>query len=255
MIKNKAILLLASALLVLSDVDAFTIHRRESIAHKNRLPRAIPISERNITSRSLEKRFDGARLTFYNAGLGACGKTNSDSEFVAAMNADQYAGGAHCFESVTIIVGSKTQSAQIVDVCTGCPFAGLDLSQGLFEFFASTSVGVLTGSWNFADAAAPPTPLPKTTEHQETPTPTTTQKTTRASSTVHISSSASSSSDVSASSVSRTATLLGSAASASATAPGSDSASDTGNLQMINLAFIQMAGLVMAGGANGGGSS
>lgn len=30
----------------------------------------------------VEKRFDSARFTFYDAGLGACGITNSNSDFV-----------------------------------------------------------------------------------------------------------------------------------------------------------------------------
>ncbi|KJA27177.1 hypothetical protein HYPSUDRAFT_106555, partial [Hypholoma sublateritium FD-334 SS-4] len=91
--------------------------------------------------------FDGARFTFYAAGLGACGKTNSASDFIVALNSAQYDGGAHCFETITITVNGETQSAQIVDECPGCPFAGLDFSAGLFTAFAPESVGVLTGSW------------------------------------------------------------------------------------------------------------
>jgi hypothetical protein len=37
--------------------------------------------------------------------------------------------------------------------CPGCPYGGLDLSPGLFSFFASTDLGVLSGVWAFeADA-------------------------------------------------------------------------------------------------------
>jgi hypothetical protein len=31
---------------------------------------------------SLEKRFDNAKFSYYAAGLGACGRTNTDSDFV-----------------------------------------------------------------------------------------------------------------------------------------------------------------------------
>lgn len=33
---------------------------------------------------SLSKRFDNARFSYYEAGKGACGATNSDSDFVRA---------------------------------------------------------------------------------------------------------------------------------------------------------------------------
>lgn len=32
---------------------------------------------------ALEKRFDGAQFTYYAAGLGACGKVNTASDFVS----------------------------------------------------------------------------------------------------------------------------------------------------------------------------
>lgn len=35
--------------------------------------------------------------------------------------------------------------------CPGCPYGGLDLSRGLFDFFASEDLGVVTGSWSFDD--------------------------------------------------------------------------------------------------------
>lgn len=37
----------------------------------------------NRETHVLEKRFDNARMTFYEAGLGACGKTNNDGDYVS----------------------------------------------------------------------------------------------------------------------------------------------------------------------------
>ncbi|KAG6880134.1 hypothetical protein C0992_005218 [Termitomyces sp. T32_za158] len=45
----------------------------------------------------------------------------------------------------------KTTTATIVDECPGCPSGGLDLSVGLFEFFAPLSDGVIFGEWDFID--------------------------------------------------------------------------------------------------------
>ncbi len=36
-----------------------------------------------VLVRDLEKRFEGAKFTFYDAGLGACGQVNSNSDFVS----------------------------------------------------------------------------------------------------------------------------------------------------------------------------
>ena len=51
-----------------------------------RVPLVRDSVEQNVTSRALEKRFDGARFTFYDAGLGACGKVNSGSDFVRIIS-------------------------------------------------------------------------------------------------------------------------------------------------------------------------
>jgi hypothetical protein len=57
---------------------------------------AVPLaSERSVARISanatrLAKRFDGARFTFYDAGLGACGEVNSNSDFVGVLITSQY---------------------------------------------------------------------------------------------------------------------------------------------------------------------
>ncbi|EIN05474.1 hypothetical protein PUNSTDRAFT_46839 [Punctularia strigosozonata HHB-11173 SS5] len=88
------------------------------------------------------QQFQNERFTWFEPGLGACGQNNGPNDF-------QYDGGAHCFQTITITALGKTTTAQIVDECPGCPFGGLDLSPGLFEFFAPLSEGVITGGWSF----------------------------------------------------------------------------------------------------------
>lgn len=63
----------------------------------------------------------------------------------------------------------KTTQAKIMDACPGCPFGGLDLSRGLFDFFADESAGVIYGNWWFKDegyGGPPPPPSPSSTEVQ-----------------------------------------------------------------------------------------
>jgi hypothetical protein len=103
-------------------------------------------------------------------------------------------GSPFCGKSITITCNGKSTSATIVDKvnflchpiyqllalslpsqCPGCPPGGLDLTQGLFEFFASVGTGVITGDWNVGGGAAPKapttssTPPPAPTTHYEPP--------------------------------------------------------------------------------------
>ncbi|KAG5350207.1 hypothetical protein C0989_012199 [Termitomyces sp. Mn162] len=111
------------------------------------------LANRSAGEVELHKRFSNSRWTFYNVGLGACGKVNVPSDFVVALNSAQYGQGfpgPNCFKKITMTYQGKTATATIVDKCPGCPVGGLDLSVGLFTFFAPESQGVIFGEWNFA---------------------------------------------------------------------------------------------------------
>ncbi|KIK46335.1 hypothetical protein CY34DRAFT_41815, partial [Suillus luteus UH-Slu-Lm8-n1] len=89
-----------------------------------------------------KRDFTDARFTYYAVGLGACGTTNQPGDF-------QFGGGENCYKEITITYNGLTASAQIVDECMGCPYGGLDFSEGLFQFFTPLGSGVITGSWSF----------------------------------------------------------------------------------------------------------
>jgi len=107
---------------------------------------------------------------------GSCGRTLKNSEFVVAMNVPQYQAG-NCFKSITLSWHGKQTRAQIVDMCPGCPYGGLDLSPKLFEFFTPLGTGLLwDGTWWFdgdgpEGAAPPPPPKPTTSKYTWTPPP------------------------------------------------------------------------------------
>ena len=95
-----------------------------------------------------------ARLTWYEVGLGACGKVNVATDFIVAMNIPQFGPGypgPNCGKTITITANGKTTKAKVMDKCPICPQGGLDLSRGLFNYFASLDVGVLSGTWSFDD--------------------------------------------------------------------------------------------------------
>ncbi|KAJ3473261.1 hypothetical protein NLI96_g13072 [Meripilus lineatus] len=86
-----------------------------SLLHRHH---AAPPSDALIvrdTNTHLAKRFEDCRFTYYAAGLGACGKTNSGSDFIVALNSAQFAGGSNCFKEITISYKGKSTQAQIVD--------------------------------------------------------------------------------------------------------------------------------------------
>ncbi|OAX36611.1 hypothetical protein K503DRAFT_288883, partial [Rhizopogon vinicolor AM-OR11-026] len=99
-----------------------------------------------------KRDFSNSRFTYYADGLGACGGVNQPSDFIVALNSAQFNGGQYCNQMITITINGKTTQAEIVDECPGCPFGGLDFSEGLFEFFESLSGGVLYGDWSFGSA-------------------------------------------------------------------------------------------------------
>ncbi|KAI0766862.1 RlpA-like double-psi beta-barrel-protein domain-containing protein-containing protein, partial [Trametes elegans] len=94
--------------------------------------------------------YTNARMTFYEVGVSACGFTNKDTDHIVAINTVQWAGGAHCSASITIIYHGKSAQAKIVDKCTGCPYPGLDLSPALFSYLAGDlGVGAFQGDWYY----------------------------------------------------------------------------------------------------------
>ncbi|KAI0301947.1 RlpA-like double-psi beta-barrel-protein domain-containing protein-containing protein, partial [Multifurca ochricompacta] len=87
--------------------------------------------------------------TNYKDGLGSCGQSNGSGDFIVALNPEQYDGGAHCGETITITFGGKTAQATVEDLCPGCGFGELDFSDGLFGFFAPLGTGIIYGEWSF----------------------------------------------------------------------------------------------------------
>lgn len=94
-------------------------------------------------------------ITFYEAGLGACGLTSDgSSENVVALPHEfmgtQSNGNPFCGKTVTIVYGGKTVQATVVDKCMGCVGRDLDLSNAAFDGLGiAESVGRTTADWYF----------------------------------------------------------------------------------------------------------
>jgi len=199
-------------------------------------------SSRHKALQPLQKRASG-QFTYFAVGQGACGKQNTDNDFIVALNTPSWAGGSHCFETVTITINGKTARAQVVDRCVSCGPEDLDFSPGLFHYFGGTEAqGVMHGTWYYGGEEPQSDPVPTTTKTPEpkpSSTSTSTSTSTRPSST---------------STPPPSSTSEPSKTSSSSSSPSSSSSSyvaapvPTGVLAQSLLALGELGGLVLAAG-------
>lgn len=95
--------------------------------------------------------------TFYATGLGACGETNNDSQFIAAIAADRYDSkgvsnsSAQCGRQIEVCRGEKCTKVTVKDRCQGCKWDDLDMSPDAFKAIAKTAEGRVGITWKFLD--------------------------------------------------------------------------------------------------------
>ncbi|KAI8337770.1 RlpA-like double-psi beta-barrel-protein domain-containing protein-containing protein [Blakeslea trispora] len=87
------------------------------------------------------------RATYYNVGLGSCGKTNSDSQMVAALSGSIMS-KKHCGRSITVRGGKGSVTVKVVDTCPGCGKGDVDLSPAAFKKLGALSKGVIPITWS-----------------------------------------------------------------------------------------------------------
>jgi len=193
------------------------------------------------------RQSSNAVFSWYVAGLGACGTTNSASDYIVALNTDQWDGGSHCYEMVTLTYQGKSVQAQITDECAeGCVSGQLDLTEGLFAALSGGDPNVIGkmygGTWSYGNAPST-TSSSSTSQYtppstSQTPTSTPPPSTTRTSSSTSTSTTTSTSTSSSSSLLTSSASTTSTSASASATA--------TSGPQVFSLfqqALIQLAGV------------
>ncbi|RCH84144.1 hypothetical protein CU098_008100 [Rhizopus stolonifer] len=113
-------------------------------------PTSAPVSNNGATYLG-----DG---TWYDIGLGSCGWTNSDSEFVAALNAPQMQNGenpnknSNCGRMIRVIntANNKAVNVKIVDTCPPCASGSVDLSPSAFSQIADLSTGRIKIKWSWS---------------------------------------------------------------------------------------------------------
>jgi expansin (peptidoglycan-binding protein) len=98
------------------------------------------------------------QATYYATGLGACGITNTDSQYICAVSEllfDVYPGynGVNpntnpvCGQQITLTYNGKSITVTVTDRCTACATTDLDLSPSAFSDLAAESVGRFDMTW------------------------------------------------------------------------------------------------------------
>lgn len=93
--------------------------------------------------------------TYYNAGMGSCGKTNTDHDMIAALNAPQmgYAPNPNnnpmCGKYAKVKGPKGTVRVKIVDTCPPCKKGSLDLSPAAFMKIADLAAGRVPITWTW----------------------------------------------------------------------------------------------------------
>ncbi|KAF5329788.1 hypothetical protein D9619_009091 [Psilocybe cf. subviscida] len=89
------------------------------------------------------------RATWYYAGLGACGRWNTNNDHVVALPPLEYAGGTRCGRKVRLHYQGKSVDATVADLCPTCAWNGLDLSIATFQTLANLDDGLIQMNWEY----------------------------------------------------------------------------------------------------------
>lgn len=107
---------------------------------------------------SLTSGFSG-QGTYYSTGLGACGITNVDTDYICAISHelyDEYTPDGNpndntlCGKKITAHYGGKSVEVTVVDRCEGCSYYDLDFSPSAFDLIADASLGRIDITWEWA---------------------------------------------------------------------------------------------------------
>lgn len=97
--------------------------------------------------------------TYYATGLGACGITNVDTDYIVAISHELYDENAKdanpnnnplCGKKITAHYQGKSVEVTVVDRCEGCQYNDLDFSPSAFSQIADQDLGRIDITWNWA---------------------------------------------------------------------------------------------------------
>lgn len=96
--------------------------------------------------------------TWYDTGLGACGITNVDTDYIVAISHeyfDEYTPGTNpnentlCGKKIIAYYNGKSVEVTATDRCEGCSYYDLDFSPSAFSELADQLVGRIDITWEW----------------------------------------------------------------------------------------------------------
>jgi len=107
---------------------------------------AVPVPTTDQAEGTSATLTGSGRGTWYEPGLGSCGKTNSRADAVVALSTNF--GKQYCGKSISISYGGKTTNAVVEDSCPSCGNGDVDMSPAVFDKLASLDVGKIQMKWS-----------------------------------------------------------------------------------------------------------
>lgn len=107
------------------------------------------------SSAKLEARAYSGDMTYYDAGLGACGITSTNSDAIVALPFSFFTAAnpnldPQCGRTIRITYNGNTQDATVVDKCAGCAGNSIDVTPTLFtNLVGSLDAGRVQVTWDF----------------------------------------------------------------------------------------------------------
>lgn len=98
--------------------------------------------------------------TFYSTGLGSCGVTSSDTDYIIAISQELYDkytvngnpnNNSLCGKKIRAFYNGNSVDVTVVDRCEGCAYNDLDFSPSAFDQLASQSLGRIDITWEWLD--------------------------------------------------------------------------------------------------------
>lgn len=118
---------------------------------------AAPAAPTSTSTSSSSGEFSGDG-TYYSTGLGACGITNVDTDYIVAISHelfDQTSTGNPntnpvCGRKITAFFEGKSVEVTVTDRCEGCALHDLDFSPSAFSQIADQALGRIKITWNWS---------------------------------------------------------------------------------------------------------
>lgn len=119
---------------------------------------ATPATSASATSAPSSGTHSGEG-TYYSTGLGACGITNVDTDYIIAISHQLYDENVKdanpnnnplCGKKITAYYEGKSVEVTVVDRCEGCQYNDLDFSPSAFSQLADQDLGRIDITWNWS---------------------------------------------------------------------------------------------------------